>query len=225
MAAAPYRSAGRFAFHFAQGKLSFDPVFTAISALGLIPAGARILDLGCGQGLLTAWLLAARTCHQAGDWCDDWPAPRELTSVHGVELKPQNVARARRALGRQMRIELGDIRSAPFADSDAIVIIDVLHYIDLASQEAVLRRVRAAISPMGVLLLRIGDADGGLRFEISRRVDQTVPLLRGAGWTQLHCRSVTDWSDLLHRQGFRVESLTQGGAAAFANVLLVAHPQ
>ena len=55
----PYRSAGRFAYHFARAKLRTDPVYRAILELGLLLGRARVLDLGCGQGLLAAWLRAA----------------------------------------------------------------------------------------------------------------------------------------------------------------------
>lgn len=221
----PYRAAGRFAYHFARGKLAGDPAFTAILAGGLIPDQARVLDLGCGQGLLAAWLLAADACHRAGEWCGDWPAPSRLRSLQGIELMTADVERARRALGPKAAIEVGDIRSAPFGDADAIVILDVLHYIDRASQETILDRVRAALSYTGVLLLRIGDADAGLPFKISNWVDQTVLMARGHGWVRLHCRPVTEWLDVLSRRGFRTDPLPMSAGTPFANVLLVARPR
>ena len=64
----PYRSAGRFAWKFAQGKLKGDPMFFAMLELGLIPDGDRLIDLGCGQGLLASWLLEARALHESGNW-------------------------------------------------------------------------------------------------------------------------------------------------------------
>jgi 2-polyprenyl-3-methyl-5-hydroxy-6-metoxy-1,4-benzoquinol methylase len=58
----PYRNAGRFAYYFARGKLRGDPVYRAILESGLLLGRARVLDLGCGQGLLAAWLRAAERC-------------------------------------------------------------------------------------------------------------------------------------------------------------------
>ncbi|MCW5626295.1 MAG: methyltransferase type 11, partial [Burkholderiales bacterium] len=63
-----YRNAGRFAWHFARGKLAADPVFGAVFARDLIPSDVRLLDLGCGQGLLMAWLLTAQALHRHGEW-------------------------------------------------------------------------------------------------------------------------------------------------------------
>ena len=66
-ASEPYRAAGRFAYPFARGKLGADAVFCGRQQRGLVPRNARIPDLGCGQGLLAAWLLAAR---QRARHCD-----------------------------------------------------------------------------------------------------------------------------------------------------------
>ena len=66
-ASAYYRGAGRFAWHWARGKLGGDPAFATILARGLLSGRSRILDLGCGQALLAAWLLAARACHASDD--------------------------------------------------------------------------------------------------------------------------------------------------------------
>ena len=48
-ASARYRAGGRFAWHFARGKLGMDPLFIDLLRLGLLPAHGRFLDLGCGQ--------------------------------------------------------------------------------------------------------------------------------------------------------------------------------
>ena len=60
-----------------------------------------------------------------------------------------------------MQVMHGDIRDADFPPADAVVLVDVLHYLDYTAQERVLRRVRAALLPHGLLLLRIADATGG----------------------------------------------------------------
>ena len=222
-AAARYRAVGRFAYHFARGKLHRDPVFAALLAYGLVPQDARVLDLGCGQGLLAAWLLAAQTVQRAGQWCSQWPAPPRTISLHGIEMKASDVTRARSALAAEARIEHGDIRRSSFAEADAIVILDVLHYIDYVSQEEVLARVRVALARDGVLVLRIGDASGGLAFKISNWVDQAVLLVRGHGWVRLYCRPVPQWLQLLDRCGFRVDAMPMSEGTPFANVLLVGH--
>lgn len=207
-ASAPYRAAGRFAWHFARGKLGGDPVFRHLLEAQLIPDNARLLDLGCGQGLLAALLGAART-------------PR-LAAYRGIELMARDVARARSALGAECGVQQGDIRSAAFGAPDAVVILDVLHYLSRAEQDAVLGRVRAALAPGGVLLLRVGDADAGLPFRLSNWVDWTVAFARGHGATRFHCRSVAQWRTALEALGFTVRAEPMSRGTPFANVLLSA---
>ncbi len=219
----PYRAAGRFAWHFARGKLAGDPAFAAILRRGLLKDSARILDLGCGQGLLASWLLAAQAARLAGKWPQDWPPPPAPLQLLGVELNPREVARARLALGERARIVEGDIRHVDYGSVDAIVILDVLHFTDHASQQAVLERARAALAPRGVLLLRVGDAEGGAGFALSKLVDGLVALVRRHHLPPLSCRPVREWRALLSRLGFLTEALPMSQGTPFANVLLVGH--
>lgn len=203
-ATAPYRAAGRFAYHFARGKLSRDPAFGAIVHGDWIPPGSRVLDLGCGQGLLAALLDAAqRGCR-----------------VRGIELMPADVARARAALGDAAEFVQGDIRDADFGTADVAVILDVLHYIERDAQDQVLRRLRRALEPDGLLLLRVGDAAAGWPFRLSNWVDRTVFLARGHGLARLHCRPLADWRASLETLGFEVRTIPLSHGTPFANVML-----
>ena len=67
-AANHYRGSGLTAYYFARSKLRHDPFYPLLLVDGLVPAGARILDLGCAQGLLAAWLFAAQQCYCEGTW-------------------------------------------------------------------------------------------------------------------------------------------------------------
>jgi SAM-dependent methyltransferase len=222
-ASEPYRKAGRFAYHFARGKLGADPVFRAILHQGLLSGRERILDLGCGQGLLTSWLSAAGRLQRNGTWPNTWPPPPEPCFVRGIELMPRDVARARTALGPRCEVTQGDIRRAEFGGADAVVILDVLHYMEAPVQRSILRRVRECLQPGGLLLLRVGDAGGGLRFRITRGIDAIAMLARGHGMVPAHCRSVQQWQEWLGEYGFDVKTAPMSQGTPFANVLLIAH--
>jgi len=221
-----YRGAGLFAWQFARGKLAGDPVFAAILAQGLLAGRARILDLGCGQGLLAAWLMAAQHCHAGAGWPAGWPAPPALSSYRGVEINAREAARARHAFAldalARAQIVQGDIADVDYGTADAVVILDVLHYIDPDAQERVLERVRAALGATGVLLLRVGDADAGLAFGISAAVDRAVVLLRRGRWRRLSTRPLAQWRAVLERLGFESLVLPMSQGTLFANMLLVA---
>lgn len=223
LASAPYRSVSKFAYEFARGKLRKDPAFRGILQRGLLHSRSRILDLGCGQGLLTAWLRAATSLHESGAWPNCWPTPPGPKSIRGIELKSADVERAQRALGTGCGVSQGDIRNAAFDEADAVVILDVLHYMNDAAQRDVLQRVRAALSLGGVLLLRVGDASAGLSFHYTQCVDRAVMLLRGHSWVRTHCRTVGAWQSLLEQHAFEVDAMPMSEGTPFANVLLICH--
>jgi SAM-dependent methyltransferase len=222
---APYRIVGRFAYGFARGKLARDPAYRVILERGLLQGRRRLLDLGCGLGLLPAVLLAAERCAREGRWPASWPAAPRGLSIRGIELRPGTVARARRALGGAAEIIQGDIRNADFGAADAVVMLDVLHYIEPHVHRALLRRVHAALTPAGVLLLRVGDAAGGRRFRAGLWWDRAVMLARGHGWVRLHCRSVAEWRAVLFECGFDSQVLSASEGTPFANALLCARPR
>ncbi len=219
----PYRSAGLFAYKFARGKLLGDPVFTALLEGGLLLGRGRILDLGCGQGLLSAWLKAAQLCYENGSWPHNWPPAPRPSFTRGIELMNRDVERARIALGPQCEVFQGDIRDAEFGSTDAVVMLDVLHYITPEEQLQVLKRVRAALPSRGLLLLRIGDASGGLRFHYGQWIDKMVMVFRGHGSVATHCRSTSQWRQLLRDCGFEVQAAPMSQGTRFANVLLIGH--
>jgi SAM-dependent methyltransferase len=233
-AAASYPPRDRFARHFAYGKLTRDPAFAHLLRASLVPQNARLLDLGCGQGLVAALLHAARARHVRDERPAGWPEPPSLASYTGVELLARDVARGRAmaehwAPGQAMRAEAGattfvegDIRTIDIPASDAVVILDVLHYLDYDAQAKVLERVRAALTPRGVLILRVSDESGTLRFRLTLLLDRLSTRLRGVSLPRLWCRPAAAWRAELERLGFRVEAAPMSAGTPFANVLLVA---
>ena len=217
-----YKPAGHFAWHFAKGKLKGDPAFFGLLEHGLIPDANRLIDLGCGQGLLASWLREARKLHDSGMWPQDWPAAPQVENIWGLELMPKDVERARAALGERAQFAQGDIRSAELGQADVAIILDVLHYIDYDAQEDVLRRIRAALPSGGTFITRIGDAAGGLPFYFSNWVDHVVFFMRGHRSYKVYCRTLSDWQEVLKRNGFEVAPLPMHKGTPFKSVMLIA---
>lgn len=222
----PYRPVGRFAWHFARGKLNMDPVFRHLLKQGLIAPGARVLDIGCGQGLLASLLRASNVLASQGQWPSSWsPAPANAR-VTGVELMPRDVQRAQSALGDSAEFICGDMRNTAFPDVDTVVILDVLHYITVPEQDQVLVRVRdALLKSHGTLLLRVGDAASKRGFWASQWVDAVVTFVRGHRVVPQYGRTLALWIAQLESLGFSVESQPMSQGTPFANVLLVARLQ
>ncbi len=224
-ACAPYRQSGRFAWHFARGKLGRDPVFRNLLERGQLPAQGHVVDIGCGQGLLASLMASIDAMHAQGRWPAHWPAPPLGNRYTGIELMPRDVARAETALAGLVPkpgFVCGDMREVPLPPCDAVVILDVLHYVDHAAQAALLKRVAQALRPGGRLLLRVGDADSRRGFVISQWVDRIVTMVRGHRVPPTYGRPLRAWVALLQQQGFRVQPLPMSQGTPFANVLLVA---
>ena len=215
----PYAQAGRYAYHFARGKLRHDPVFRALLKDGLLPDEGRLIDLGCGLGVLSALLTEARNQHQLGNWNPDWPTPPQHLELHGVELLDWKVEAAKRALGDKASIRQGDIRTAEFPDCSTVIILDVLLYLNASEQRQILQRIARTLQPGGTLLLREGNAAGGLRFHVTSLAEHICCLWRGQGWQALHYRNAAEWIALLEELGFAVDSLPMSQGTPFANVL------
>lgn len=215
----PYARAGKYAYHFVRGKLRHDPVYRAILKNGLLPNEGRLVDIGCGLGILSALLIEARNQHQVENWNPDWSTPPQNLELHGVELLDWKVETARQALGDRATICQGDIRTFELPDCSAAILLDVLLYLNAAEQRQILQRIARTLQPGGTLLLREGDAAGGLRYYVTNLAEHICCLWRGQGWQALHYRSTAEWIALLEELGFSVDSLPMSQGTPFSNVL------
>jgi SAM-dependent methyltransferase len=227
-ACAPYRRAGRFAWHWARGKLGRDPAFRGMLERGDLPARARVVDIGCGQGLVASLLKACEEAQAKGQWPSAWPAAPSFTHYTGIELMQPAVNRgddALRGLQPKPHLICADMCSASLPACDVVVILDVLHYVDHAAQLGVLQRVRASLAQAregGRLLLRVGDAANTRGFAISQWVDRVVTALGGHRTPPTWGRPLAEWVSVLQGLGFVVQSVPMSQGTPFANVLLVA---
>jgi SAM-dependent methyltransferase len=136
----------------------------------------------------------------------------------------KDVERARRALAHLPEMPTlveGDMTRADFSPCDVVVILDVLHYVDIAAQDRVLERVHAALRPGGRLLLRIGDQSSARGFAASQWVDRIVTAIRGHTVAPTWGRPLEQWKGALTRLGFAVQAVPKSEGTPFANVLLV----
>jgi SAM-dependent methyltransferase len=203
-ASACYPRGDRFARHFAYGKLTGDPAFAWLLAERFVADGARVVDVGCGQGLVAALLGAAGV---------------RPASYTGIELNARDAARARHVAWAS--IVHGDMRAAEIPAADVILMLDVLHYIPPEDQERLLDRAARALAPTGVLVLRAADATGSARARWTLLVDRLATRLRGMPST-LWPRPIAAWRVALERRGLEVAERPMSEGTLFANVALVA---
>lgn len=223
--AARYRPLGRVAESFARGKLTGDPFYRALPDLRLIQERSRVLDLGCGRGLLGAWLTTVQENGNEAPAAGLVSPTPQLGSYQGIELMPSDAVCARRVLGHGVDIVTGDMQTAQWGPADVVVMLDVIYFLEPPAQEALLARVHHHLGLEGLLLLRVADASNGLRYGWTLIVDHLVACWRGHGFSRFHCRPLGDWLLLLERLGFSCELQPMSEGTPFANVLIVARPR
>jgi uncharacterized protein (DUF2062 family)/SAM-dependent methyltransferase len=217
-----YLEAGMFHWEFVRGKLRHDPLYFNLLRQGFLPDEGLLLDLGCGRGILFSLLLAARDMSAKGTYPPDWAPPSPRLTFHGIEGRPKTAEAARLALAGEAEIETGDLQTAELPVADAILLLDVLHYLPADAQEALLGKVAASLAPGGVLLIRDADAAGGWRFTATRLQERLSALARRHWRQRFHYRSAAEWRDLLTRLGLTVDVQPMGMGTPYANVLLAA---
>lgn len=140
----------RWLHYYAAAKLRSDPIFRTA---GELLRGSRepLLDVGCGVGLLPFYL-------------------RERgfsPAITAVEIDPRKIRRARLAAeAREQAITFveQDVSAGLPDFSGNVALLDVLHYLAPARQEALLRGLTKRVAPGGMLFIRDCPRDSSARF-------------------------------------------------------------
>lgn len=217
-----FRGAGLHAWYTVRSKLRLDPVFLSLIERGILPDRGKLLDMGCGRGILLSLLVAARDQYLSGKWPRHWSPPPLHLSLHGLDISRDALRTARQALGSHAHLDRIDIGHADLGSSAAIVFLDVLFYLHEEDQWRVLGKAAAALDPGGVLVIREADAGAGIAFCITQCAERLAAMASGRGWQSLHYRPVTEWAQLLETLGLSVSTESMSAGTPFANVLLVA---
>jgi trans-aconitate methyltransferase len=195
----------RFLRHYGWWKARLDPAYPFI--LSQIRGSRDVLDLGAGMGLMEA-LFAER-----------FPGAR----IRGVEWDERKVSAARKLLEGFPRatVEHGDACQIAQGSPDAILMIDLLHYMDKEAQVALLERCAGSLGRHGILMIRELD-----RARARREIAETLERIAvGVGWNRGAGVQVTPLGEmvsLLQDHGFRVEVRPSGRGVFSGNVIIVA---
>jgi 2-polyprenyl-3-methyl-5-hydroxy-6-metoxy-1,4-benzoquinol methylase len=192
----------RFLRGYARGKIEHDPVYEAVFTR--VP-DTPLLDLGCGIGLLSCYL-----------------RERGFTQpIMGVDHDERKVRAASEATaGRYpgLTFRTGDARE-PFDVQGSVVMLDLLHYFDDATQRCVLRNAAACVQPGGAVIIRDALRDGTWRYRLTYLQESAA---RAIGWLRTERLNFPTRQTLLAEfDGFTVEETPLRGAMPLNNYLFV----
>jgi 2-polyprenyl-3-methyl-5-hydroxy-6-metoxy-1,4-benzoquinol methylase len=146
---------------YAIGKILLDPAYPAV-ARALAKSKLPLLDLGCGMGLLAAYLRASG--HRA--------------PLVGWDVDEAKIEIAKTVLpGSGESFRAGDALNFSEHCGD-VVMLDVLHYFSNEDQQRLLRKIAASIAPRGVALIRLALNEPNWRFAATKAEEWLVHFAR-----------------------------------------------
>ena len=186
-----YRRVEAFPRVFARFKMAMDPMFPRLA--GFMRSPRRILDIGCGYGIPSAWLLEL------------FPG----ATVCGIEPDEERVRIARLALGSR-----GEVRSgrAPQLEglpkgADSALILDVIHMLGDDELTKTLEILHDRLIPEGRLVIRTTIPAGGPRRWMGRIEEFRLKTRR----LKPHYRPAARIEASIAAAGFRLEERRQDG--------------
>ena len=111
----------------------------------LVPQQGYILDIGCGYGFM-AYMLYFTANNR---------------NITGIDYDEEKIATANHCFSKPATVNFihTDILSFTFAKYDAIILADMLHYLQPQDQQLVIDKCIAHLNPAGTIIIREGNKD------------------------------------------------------------------
>ncbi|MCW5581893.1 MAG: methyltransferase [Luteimonas sp.] len=156
----------RYDYYYTLAKLRTDPLYPGVLD-ALRGAGAPLLDLGCGLGLL------AHALRRDG----------QAMAYRGVDVDAPKIERARRIASKaalaDTRFDVVDLAAGYPPHAGSVAILDVLQFLTREQQAALLDAAIAMLVPGSVLVMRAALDDGSARIRRTRAGDRFAAM---TGW-------------------------------------------
>lgn len=192
---------------YVRGKLRRDEIYPA--AWELLRSSAKpILDVGCGVGLL-AFYLRERGGRQP---------------VLGVDVDARKIGQGSRiAEARYDDVEFRheDVQNSLPEFCGNITLFDVLHYLPVAKQKALLSQLAPCVAPGGLLIIRDCPRDKRLRFWMTWLAEKFAQAISWNVNRPLHFPSRASIDECFTVEEFERESRPLWGSSPFNNHLFI----
>jgi 2-polyprenyl-3-methyl-5-hydroxy-6-metoxy-1,4-benzoquinol methylase len=199
-----YRAAAIGDRMYVAAKLNTDPLTRLLAEL---PGHfGRVLDAAAGRGQFGLFL---------------WELGR-ASELFGFDSDARKIGAAKLAASGDAHFETQDLLEFREREVDTLLLIDVLHYLTLAEQDALLRRAAGCVT-RGRIVIRELDASNAARSSVTRGFEWLAKISGyNRGRAGRHYRPAHEIVNQLTLAGFSCEVLGASEGTPFANVLIVA---
>src|SRR3990167_3623726 len=145
-----------------------------------LPKKGKLLDLGCGEGVISKYL-----------------AKNKKRKVIGID---SDIRRLPKHKTKYLSFKNADIRYVSLTGSSGVVISDVLHHLNLKDQKNLLKKIARDLKEKGVLAIKEIDSSEFIRSRLSRLWDFVLyPQDNISYWNS------NDLKSFLEKNGFSVK--------------------
>lgn len=167
---------------FARARFWYAPY---IEVEHLVPASGKIVDLGCGEGILTNYLGLASKNRQ----------------VLGIEIDKKRIRDSNRGVNN-VEFRLGDITKTNIPQCDGIVIFQVLHHLRSHElQEEVIKHCTSSLKRGGKLIIVEIYVGFSLAYFLTWIADHLLVawFFEKKIYTQILFRRLEDWTRIIKK--------------------------
>jgi len=175
-----------------------------------VPETGKILDLGCGVGLLS-FLLASASNRR---------------DILGVDCREERILLAHKISfgrgGRGIDFKHADIVSWEYGSNyDCIILSDILYQLPLTDKKKVLQKSFSALSSTGVLVVKEVDLKPSLKMLLCYLQERSIARIAGLNTRRVEAMSAAGLCAIIREAGFKVRNERIGQGYPYPHILCV----
>lgn len=171
----------------------------------MIPKNGTIIELGCGEGLLTNYLAISE--------------PKR--KIVGYELVPERLASAKKKI-KNTTYKVADVTKLSLPKADVFVLFHVFHHLpSKLSQEKLLMDIKKALNKNGKLIIVDVHVSFDIKYIAAWFADHfLVPwVFEKRFYTRAYFRTENEWLKLLKKIGYKVRTSKETKGRPFPNII------
>ncbi len=177
----------------------------------MLPERGVIVDLGCGEGLLSNYLALASGKRK----------------IIGYELVPERLKRADKGI-KNTSFKVGDVVDMSYPKADVFILFHVLHHLpSLAAQEEVLKKTKKSLNADGKLIIVDVYVEPSIKYLAAWFADHfLVPwVFEKRFYTRAYFRKEKEWIRLLKSLRYDVKVSLEVKGRPFPNIIFECFPK